>query len=1342
MRNFKFYTFSTALVLILNGCGGGASDSTEKESADVVSYSIPVTVLGTTQEWQKDPVQRTWTEANSYCRSLSLDGKNDWRLPSSKEFFSLLDTNQSIDALFPKVSTIKEFWSSSETSFDINKAWKINAWSNSESYTDKSKVLGVRCIRGEELTTHSFTQESTTLKDTFSTGEELRWQDDNDSSKILVTYDEAKNYCQAKSQRLPNIFELQNMVDKQNLVSPFKNLNNSDFTPYWSSTSQPTNPTQFLTLNFMTGGVSFSDKNAKNFVRCVENINHPPSVINSQSIIVNEDGQTTITLEGVDIDNDTLSVTVTKMPDHGSFINNIYTPQANYYGTDSIKYRVSDGELESEEATITITINPINDIPVANNINTSTNEDNSKDINLSIVDIDNSTFTYTVINNPTHGTLTGTAPNLIYTPDTNYFGTDTFTYKANDGIDDSNIATVTITIGADNDAPTATPLTVPTNEDTAMLVTLSGSDPEGSTLSYQIISQPTYGILTGTAPNLTYTPETNYYGTDTFEYRVNDGNLDSPVVAVNISIASINDAPIASSDTVLTNEDVAIDIQLLANDEDNDTLTYTYTNPAHGTLTGTAPNLIYTPDINYYGTDTFSFYVSDGTVNSSSATIDINIASINDAPIADAGNNIIADEGTNIFLDGSNSSDIDGSIVSYLWREGTTELSTNSIFSNIFTPGTHTITLQVTDNGNLISTDTITITINSTLQSSFTPHTVTINAVASEWIEMVDLDRDGDLDILSASSGNSGKEIAWYENHGNDSFSEWIITSDTDNTKSIRAADMDNDGDIDILYTSHEVNGSLVLCDNNGSQNFTCSPIPNATDSLFSIEIVDQDGDGWLDIITSSCDNNKVEWIKNLGNGNFETPQLIDDANTNNAVAVHTADFNQDGYVDVVAAYKDSNRIDWYEYNSTGSEGFVSHWVADITDVNSIDIGDINQDGYSDIIAVSNNDDKVYWYKSTQSTSPTFASSISIASLINVSYASVADMDNDGDLDILSNSSETNGKIAWYENIGSDTNFPEHIIANGVDNIIKVFAADIDNDGNIDVVSGDSAGNIVVYENSTTDFTVLLPKTGDVNDGENGGDYNFLRDDTNNIVTDSLTGLMWQDDTAVSSGSKTWDELDLENGCNISLGGYSDWRFPNRHELYYLAQKGDTILDTTFVNISSSIKDYWTSSPNQIYVSFSYAISKEALAFNYTRCVRGEPITFNFIRDDDQEVVIDKKHKLMWEDGSDSDIKVSTAGWDDAKTLCDNLDYLGYGDWRLPNIHELYSIVNDNGLDKSFKYRGGSNDILISSTTYINSTTMFTSSTDQAYGVNVSTGLDEQLAKSDSLKFRCVRDIP
>src|SRR5206468_376467 len=207
----------------------------------------------------------------------------------------------------------------------------------------------------------------------------------------------------------------------------------------------------------------------------------------------------------------------------------------------------------------------------------------------------------------THGTLTLAANGAFsYTPAANSHGSDSFTYKANDGTVDSNIATVTITIAAVNDAPMAGNDTATTAEDTATTIAVlaNDSDVDGDALTVSVGSQPAHGTATVNADQtVTYMPTANYNGGDTFTYTVSDGHGGTATATVSITVTAVNDAPVAANDTYSTAEDTVLTVAspgLLANDSDVDagtTLTAALaTGPAHGTVTVNANGgFTYTP---------------------------------------------------------------------------------------------------------------------------------------------------------------------------------------------------------------------------------------------------------------------------------------------------------------------------------------------------------------------------------------------------------------------------------------------------------------------------------------------------------------------------------------------------------------------------------------------------------------------------------------------------------------------------------------------------------------------------------------------------------------------------
>jgi len=193
-----------------------------------------------------------------------------------------------------------------------------------------------------------------------------------------------------------------------------------------------------------------------------------------------------------------------------------------------------------------------------------------------------------------------------------------------DGATDSDTTTVTLT----NLAPTANAQAASTDEDTALAITLTGSDPGSDPLTFAIGTGPANGTLSGTAPNVTYTPNPDFNGADSFTFTVNDGALDSASATVSITVNPVNDAPTADAQVVSTDEDVPLPITLTGTDPESDPLTFAIgTGPANGVLSGTAPDVTYTPNANYNGADSFTFTVNDGALPSAEATVSITVNS-------------------------------------------------------------------------------------------------------------------------------------------------------------------------------------------------------------------------------------------------------------------------------------------------------------------------------------------------------------------------------------------------------------------------------------------------------------------------------------------------------------------------------------------------------------------------------------------------------------------------------------------------------------------------------------------------------------------------------------------
>ena len=353
-----------------------------------------------------------------------------------------------------------------------------------------------------------------------------------------------------------------------------------------------------------------------------------------------EDVPLPLFLQASDADNDPLtytiwggfSGTVTGTPP-----NVVYVPNPNFHGSDIVLFDVADGYSGGlAQGVITIEVLSVNDAPVAQDREETTSEDVPYSIFLqSPGDVDLDPLTVIIASQPSHGTLVPSGSDFVYTPAPNFNGTDSFTYKYNDGQVDGNTATVTFTVTPLNDPPVAGSATVSTPEDTTVLVPLPASDLDGDPLSVAIVTPPQHGALTGSGLNRTYHPAADYSGADSFAYQVTDAGGATASGTITLTVTPVNDAPVTIGQSAMLPEDSTASIHIMASDFDGDPLTYVLVSgPAHGTLSGTWPDIVYTPAANYFGFDAFVYRVSDGVLQSASATVDFNVVSVPDAPVA------------------------------------------------------------------------------------------------------------------------------------------------------------------------------------------------------------------------------------------------------------------------------------------------------------------------------------------------------------------------------------------------------------------------------------------------------------------------------------------------------------------------------------------------------------------------------------------------------------------------------------------------------------------------------------------------------------------------------------
>lgn len=425
-----------------------------------------------------------------------------------------------------------------------------------------------------------------------------------------------------------------------------------------------------------------------------------------------------------------------------------FTTAANAFGTATVTVQLHDnggtangGADTSAAQSFTINVTSVNDAPAAAADAYSTAENASLSIAASGVlgndmDVEGDALAAVLVSGPSHGTLALNANgSFVYTPSINYNGLDSFTYKANDGIADSKIATVSLVVTPVSYAPVAVADSYTTAEDTNLIVIGNGvlandtdTDADADLLSARLVSGPSHGTLVFN-PNgsFSYSPNANYNGPDSFTYRANDGTLDSAIATVNLTVAAVNDAPTANSESYSTAEGTILTVMpggVLSNDVDvdGDPLRATLVSgPSHGSLTLNADgSFIYNPLAYYNGPDSFTYRANDGSADSNAVTVNITVTPVNDPPVATLDSYqtnqgaVLSVTATNGVL--ANDRDVDGDVLSAAVVTTTTNgmlvLNTNGSFT--YTPqagfaGIDSFTYLASDG--LLSSNLVTVTI-------------------------------------------------------------------------------------------------------------------------------------------------------------------------------------------------------------------------------------------------------------------------------------------------------------------------------------------------------------------------------------------------------------------------------------------------------------------------------------------------------------------------------------------------------------------------------------------------------------------------------------------------------
>ena len=306
-------------------------------------------------------------------------------------------------------------------------------------------------------------------------------------------------------------------------------------------------------------------------------------------------------------------------------------------------------------------------------------------------------------------------------------------------------------------------------------------------------------------------------------------------------------------------------------------------------------------------------------------------------------------------------------------------------------------------------------------------------------------------------------------------FSDHQLDSTTSDPLSVKIADLDEDGDLDIVAAFYNEpgnpsTGKLIWYENDGTQNYTSHNIDTAINGALYLVVKDITGDGHLDILLNAYDGNALYAFINtsISPVTFASKLAIDSA-ANGSNYSSAADFDGDSVMDAVSANYLGNELAWYKY--TPPVTITKHIISPaIALVSSVETGDMDSDGDIDLVVTGN--DQIYWYENDGTGTFTQHSIVSSVGFTGAITAYMVDFDMDGDMDIIGSASGAD-EVAWFENNGSQT-FSKHVVATGVDYASYAQAADFNNDGNIDIIaSATNTNELYYYENDGTNTSFI-----------------------------------------------------------------------------------------------------------------------------------------------------------------------------------------------------------------------------------------------------------------------------
>ncbi|MFP6845062.1 MAG: Ig-like domain-containing protein [Thalassolituus sp.] len=488
-----------------------------------------------------------------------------------------------------------------------------------------------------------------------------------------------------------------------------------------------------MTSADVTVQVADAEANAtQSFTVTVGGVNDAPTITETTAAITtDEDTSGTVTLNATDIDGDTITWSVDSAAANGvatvsgAGLSQVvsYAPNADFNGTDSFVVSITDGSL-TDTITVNVTVNAVNDTPtITSDAVTTATEDEAYSYAATATDIDGDTLTWSLTTAPEGMTIDANSGVISWTPANGVTSADVTVQVAD--AEANATQSFTVTVSGVNDAPTITETSaaITTDEDISGTVTLNATDIDGDTITWSVGSAAANGVATvsgtGSSQVVSYAPNADFNGTDSFVVGITDGSL-TDTITVNVTVNAANDAPAITETTaaITTDEDTSGSVTLNATDIDGDTVTWSVGSAATNgvaTVSGTGSSQVvsYEPNADFNGSDSFIVSITDGSLTDT-ITVDVTVNAANDAPVITSTAITSATEGE-VYTYTATATDVENDALTWSLTTAPSGMSIDSASGAItWTPGngvtSENVVIEVTDSV-ATATQSFTITI-------------------------------------------------------------------------------------------------------------------------------------------------------------------------------------------------------------------------------------------------------------------------------------------------------------------------------------------------------------------------------------------------------------------------------------------------------------------------------------------------------------------------------------------------------------------------------------------------------------------------------------------------------